>query len=509
MPGFDVLDPALNLKKNYFLEASAGTGKTFAIENIVVRLVEEGIPFKNILVVTFTRAATFELKSRIYKLLERKKLRSALQVFEDAQIFTIHGFCFHALKENALETCFPIVQKENCASPEIRKRIYKDFLRIGLTSDEIHARQLEKVLSLYQQQPEKLFDALSQNLTGNGRSFRDVFDDILQEIEKLRLNQEDVFIQFLNYTSLFSGMYDRKKNIKREVEIGLGRFINCAQKKETDVVDVPLAKMVPENLLKGKVYPDLLKRCNERLIPLLQEISNAENILSRLKEKAEIFRKNVCTSENLFFYEDLLTEMHKQMGNNLFLKKVRGEYQAVLMDEFQDTDKLQWEIFSKLFFGTHPMYLVGDPKQSIYRFRGADLYTYLDAKNIFGKESYATLTKNFRSDGTLVKALNILFSRTPNLITLPRTGDVLSIEPIEPALDATANAGITFCRCETEEKMFSYCEREIEKIHIEEHVPYNNFAVLVKDRYQAKRFLKFCQLPCALKKMKVYWNLMR
>ena len=163
MTQFDVLDRNLNLKQNYLLEASAGTGKTFSIENIVVRLlVEEEIPLDQILVVTFTRAATRDLKLRIRQninfVLEclenetenvpdfiqsylekdsselyriQKKLKKALLCFDQAQIFTIHGFCAKMLREHLFESDIAtgtLDTEESIARSEVI-RVIRDFFR--------------------------------------------------------------------------------------------------------------------------------------------------------------------------------------------------------------------------------------------------------------------------------------------------------------------------------------------------------------------------------------------
>ena len=107
MQRFDILDPATPILGKRFLEASAGTGKTFAIERLFVRLLQESdVQLPEILVVTFTRAATRELKMRIRAALEErseKKVQKALLLFDQAQIFTIHGFCQRLLSELAFE----------------------------------------------------------------------------------------------------------------------------------------------------------------------------------------------------------------------------------------------------------------------------------------------------------------------------------------------------------------------------------------------------------------------
>ena len=124
MAQFNVLSKEREIFGNYFIEASAGTGKTFTIEHLVVRfLLESSLELKQILVVTFTKAATRELKKRIYTNIQqaleqeakweylkeisqeqRDKLEEALLLFDEAQIFTIHGFCQRMLQEFAFET---------------------------------------------------------------------------------------------------------------------------------------------------------------------------------------------------------------------------------------------------------------------------------------------------------------------------------------------------------------------------------------------------------------------
>lgn len=142
MQRFDILDPKLNIFQSRFLEASAGTGKTFAIEHLVVRLLlesKEPIALQEILAVTFTREAAHEMKMRIRAKLEElrsegnPRVREALANFDEIQVFTIHGFCHRMLTEFAFEARAPL----QMASPdqpdhieEMRKTV-EDFFRTG------------------------------------------------------------------------------------------------------------------------------------------------------------------------------------------------------------------------------------------------------------------------------------------------------------------------------------------------------------------------------------------
>ena len=104
-----------------------------------------------------------------------------------------------------------------------------------------------------------------------------------------------------------------------------------------------------------------------------------------------------------------------------FLAKVRAKYKAVIVDEFQDTDPIQWRIFEKLFLETHLLYLVGDPKQSIYGFRNADIYTYMHAAEALGADKKAYLDTNFRSTPQLIERAQHPLHRAARMIFPPFT----------------------------------------------------------------------------------------
>src|SRR5438105_10454959 len=125
-------------------------------------------------------------------------------------------------------------------------------------------------------------------------------------------------------------------------------------------------------------------------------------------------------SEEEFLNPDMILErMKESLKNGEFLNAVKGKYKSAIVDEFQETDAIQWEIFQNLFSDVQALYLVGDPKQSIYRFRNADVYTYLKAKDFLGPDNVYHLDTNYRSSPQLVSALNALFSNRS--IPLPNT----------------------------------------------------------------------------------------
>ncbi len=488
MRGFDVLDPNLHLFENRFLEASAGTGKTFAIENLVIRLLDEGITLDEILVVTFTRAATVELKERIRSHLNPEQLIQ----FDEAKIWTIHSFCFHCLQEQALQTGFALDQFEESSQSALLKQIIKDALR---TSTILTPKQLEKVLN--ERLIDRLVSLVSQRLPIEQPDW--IFPKFDVDPETLL---EDLIVLAPGYGKLC----DRKKQVKPEVVEGLKLFTSWLAGDPVDPVDFPILKYVEANKLKRTLsptlnHPGIVERMQEELIPKLASFSDSETILAVLAEEARVHLERVVKEEDLVFFEDLLRMMAEQVADPIFAQTVRRQYKAVLIDEFQDTDPLQWKIFSTLFLNEGfegPVYLVGDPKQSIYRFRSADLYTYMEAKKAMGRDAYASLQTNYRSTPTLVEELNAFFAH--DFITLPKTGEIIACSPVEaasglPPID-DGKGSLHYLMAESEEALFSTIVHEISRLNI----PLRECAVLVNDRHQAERFLKACSLPAVSKR---------
>ena len=500
MRGFDLFSPDLKLFEHHFLEASAGTGKTFTIEKLVLRLLQEGISLDEILVVTFTRAATIELKERIMSQLSLNQLAEC----DDAKIWTMHSFCFQMLQQHAFDSGLSFGSE--VIAQESLSKIIKDYIR---TSDDLSTKQLSKVL---RNDPDKLIKEIEDLIRCRSPiKFPDW--EYKSEIEKLP--QVDYSLLLEDLTTLapyYSYLCNREKKVKPEVLLGLKNFIELLQNKYSDPVDLPILQFTEENRLKKAFssqlhYPNFLPLLQEGLIPKLALFSDTKTIIKRIAEKSRLHVEKVIREEELLFFEDLLHRMAENVEDEGFANKVRSQFKAVLIDEFQDTDPLQWKIFSSLFLNKEfsgPLYLVGDPKQSIYRFRNADLYTYFDAKKEFGNKRCFSLDTNYRSTRRLVEQLNILFS-VP-FIFLPKTGEALEI----PALKAISELSpiddnkdpVHILYAKNEDELFSTIVSEIVRLNRENNIPLKECAILVNDRFQAKRFMQFCSLPIVTTKIR-------
>ncbi len=508
---------------NRLIEASAGTGKTFSLAHIILRLItEKRIPIKEILVVTFTEAAASELKSRIVNRLEEclrgldllnndkktivgddvikewleihgKSLKNrqyyagllleALDAIDQSDITTIHGFCKRTLDTeslNAYRLSKPIIEEE---SKPIIQEVVHDYWK-----DQILSLKAEDV----------------KGLIGAGINIDTIINCVLKIDNdpnlELRLEQLDVENisglreQFENFLSknwknflicwLRDGreLFDMLKSIashwRQQGNKNTKPFSSKPRNNYYEKVDSWITKYsadekynsVPsfneirqQKLLSSYFHPaafyEASSRCGESNNvslpkPYLQKsIANiwdgpAEFVLKHsiywtIRALHDRRRKN-----NVMSYGDLLKELDPGItGLNEQIKKertstpltaqLRLRYKVALIDEFQDTDPLQWRILQQTFGESshHYLLMVGDPKQAIYSFRGGDLNTYLNACKY--ADRIDLLVDNFRTTAPLMKELNhfmgcgLIRSKLEVLALNPKTN--------EPALSLKKN----------------------------------------------------------------------
>lgn len=393
---FSYLTAALN--GGTVIEASAGTGKTWTLERLVVRLLIEKEMSRNagaapesqesgiarILIVTFTKAATNELRDRLraalLQLLEligdddnpsstalkdkdwgellqhwgsldlsfaaiRAELKNSLDRFDDAAIYTIHSFCQKMLQSYAFSGGEPLDETLGDEAGLIAE-VVEEFVR----------RQVSEKPQLATQIMES----------------KDTFSGLLKALSS-RPAAERKKVQFLDPPPPKTNK--RKKNTEEEPVEETPQPNPCQ----------PLREVFEEFCVQG---PQALEERKRRL--------------------------------GLLTYNDMLVRMYELIHaddakSRAFIARVQEKFDAVLIDEFQDTDGLQFGIFSRLFLedknSDRAVFVVGDPKQSIYAFRGAQLAAYYHACEEIGASRKATLARNFRSTPELVAAVNLLFCR--------------------------------------------------------------------------------------------------
>lgn len=574
MKQFDILNRAEDLSGSCLVEASAGTGKTHSIENIVVRLLIDTtfpLALEKILVVTFTRAATEDLKVRIreniFKMssfckrklegqtidsipdylqavfdqgeqaifLASKRLEQGLIFFDRAQIFTIHAFCHRMLKEFVFEGHFPVVERE-ISTTEIYELI-RDFFRTEVNAHLVTPQQLQRVLTHFKgiEQLEKKLFSLSMGgfeitpeppLETLLRQFHAAMETISRT---LAIQPEWLLEDFRLLAPAYKEICDAKKQPKPENIAKIKSFAALLAKTNWDSTDFDLLLrdgvywlkvFHVENRDKRKTppaadslhYPELVSVLERTLGPVIEQARNSDRILATLAFSCRKMIKAYFEQEGILHFDNILDGMLKALHNDVFVEKVQRRFPVAVIDEFQDTDPIQWEIFKTLFLArdikqNHKsrLYLVGDPKQSIYAFRQADIYTYLDAAEILGREKLATLSVNYRSTTKLIEALNYLFSqeRIAGLMVLPRLSKTISYSAVKSSTHimekdyGDGRAAVNFFAVEgvekqnlstiEEEYFFPFIAQELKQMHQSGVLHFGHCAILVADRFQAER----------------------
>jgi len=456
------LDPFdIDLEKTTLIEASAGTGKTYTITTLYCRLVAKGYPVESILVVTFTEAAASELKLRIRarifntftQLSEQssnieddlvrflssheklslilQRLQHALNCFDQASVMTIHSFCFKVLKENAFESrsLFDIELVPD-RSLFLRQVSFDFFMT--------HVNNLDKLflsyLSKLQITPQNFNGSFGQIVSRkdlickpSDLKFEDIFEEYRETTKKIQdilLTQDNEINELIqNHKGIEKRSYS-KKNVPAWLKAscikldqqGRDTFFEMTEKGD------PLYKFTKTRLgLKTKsqhALPDhkFFDLCEQLLVFYEKFEANLISLKIRFLSFFNTELEKQKKADGICFFDDLVNDLAAALENkdaqNL-QTAVRQTYKACLIDEFQDTDPKQYDIFSKLFSSQNiPFFMIGDPKQAIYAFRGGDIFAYLKAS--FESDQKFTLEKNYRSAPLLVKGINQLFSSTVN-----------------------------------------------------------------------------------------------
>ena len=472
---FDLLNSSL--EGTNLIEASAGTGKTYIITGLFLRLVlEKNLSVNEILVVTFTEAATEELRERIRSKLQDavrifsggecedaflndlvkrlkgsrsaiKSLKEALRAFDQAAIFTIHGFCRRMLYENAFESGSLFDTELVTDQEDLKRDIVDDFWRKNLynasplfvkyaISSKFSTENLSVLLSNNTARqylkiiPQVEIPDSSQQEDEFKRSIKEVckaWPSAREEVEKILTFHEglnrvkygnvkipawiqsmDLYVSSGAHPILFKGF---EKFTSSEIEHSM--------KKDHAPPAHPFFELCENHIKRSEE----LKRVFEmRLLGL-------KTLLFHYAEDELTHRKR---ERNIQSFDDLLLKLYKALeakGGEYLAGAMRAEFKAALIDEFQDTDPIQYAIFRKVFgTGSSILFLIGDPKQAIYGFRGADIFAYMKAKG--DVISRYTLSANWRADPDLITAINAIFSKAEHPF-------VYNEIPFQPAVPAT------------------------------------------------------------------------
>ncbi|MCX2920507.1 exodeoxyribonuclease V subunit beta [Stenotrophomonas rhizophila] len=479
------------------IEASAGTGKTFTLATLFTRLVvEKGWRIGQILAVTFTDAATQELRKRIRErlalaaqLVERvptdqdtpdvaltrvilqrqlalgeetpaalaRRLQTAADEIDLASIFTIHGFCTRVLREHALESGHTFDPPTLLPSErELHEELAADLWRV-------HANDPATVdaLTWLWSSPEALAGDLSTLIKPlpllPARPTR-TFDDPAPQLR-------------LTAAALAEAIQTHVEDAQAQIAVAFDRKIFDGRRAKRPSFDKAFGELLAGRSAQhwprgdkshlGKLLPvQLLAFCKDGMegqcpaSPLFDALQawwhaadareqwlrqQATAFLHDLRDEARARLAELKRIGRVQTYDDLIDGVADALEGPhraTLVQQLRAQYAIALVDEFQDTDDRQWGIFQRVFgdseetrdAGLAPaLFLIGDPKQAIYGFRGGDIHTYLKAKR--QADAAPALDRNFRSRPAVLHAIEALYANAGERAFLEAD---IAFEPVHP-----------------------------------------------------------------------------
>ncbi len=412
------------------IEASAGTGKTYTIEHMVISLIEKGfITLDQLLLVTYTDKAAGELKSRILKALKsgdrtNVNVQKAIEGIDSAAIHTFHAFCQKTMADYAYDanSAFALELVESDSVGEMVEKACRD---------------------------EWVNDELFKILLSNGLSASETIEyvkDILKNYNEKSTTIKDSEIDVQKYVDYLKDLSEKsseewtKSNYMLSI---VSRLEKLAENYPDRAKEINKIKTVLQNWNgTGDALPGIGKAAIDKIRELDETLWNDVTALKAAKGDLPTLMCNILkyvffTKASLSIYtqwqalkkarkqqtfDDMISNVYTEIAEKEYSEladTLKRKYKMAVIDEFQDTNYLQWSIFKGIFLNNnHHLFVVGDPKQSIYSFQAADLNVYQNAvaeikdagKNNLGNGRNFDLLNNFRATEAMVTACNALFN---------------------------------------------------------------------------------------------------
>ena len=460
MPNFN--PNTVELEGSNLVEASAGTGKTYSIGLLVLRLLlEKDVKIEKILMVTFTNAAVAELAARIRKFLKEavkavkfgecdekpverliagqpnkkvalERLEAAIKQLDEAAIQTIHSFCQESLNTFALDAAQPFGLELKTNIQEIANNQVKEFWR-----REITPLPKELLLEIKAISFANLESAVKESIGG--------------KIYHTENTEQPALEKFATDFNIFQEAYEKNKDaIVKSIRLfDRTKIDNFQQRYQDSLVD----KVVEFNEyfalltsttgykaeLAGRLFPKEKIKAQELLF---QKENCCHWFFSECIREVQEKVKQYLEDNHLLTYDEIIKRMHTAVmksDNKPFRAALRDKFDAVFIDEFQDTDRLQYEIYHRLFGKGKTIFFIGDPKQSIYAWRKADLNTYFRAKKDIDR--HFEMNVNFRSSKAYVEAVSQFYDRGQDPFKTKKSD--LDINYLPVTANDTTSSGLT------------------------------------------------------------------
>ena len=453
------------------IEASAGTGKTWTIAALYLRLVlgkyEDGVPLlpPQILVVTFTKASTAELRERIRvrlaeaagafrgqrqpddylrdliagypeadaRAMAARQLELAAQWMDEAAVHTIHGWSQRMLGQHAFDSGYAFEQSISNDESELLGEAVRDYWRqffFALDREDAehvtrlwrNPQQLQKAVAPLLRQPAEQL-RVDGNRPVSVEDLAAAIRDVLVPLRTLAAQARSSWladvdaIEAMLRKAMADGAF--KANMMKPENLGgdlahMRAWAAGAAPDATVLTRYGQARLASATKVKFSAPAHAAfdaidaqppaSTCGDRLRPLI-----LAHAVPWIATRVEAAKQRLAQMG----YDDMLARLdqalHGISGERL-AQTIARQYPVALIDEFQDTDPLQWRIFQRIYAGRDHtgLLLIGDPKQAIYSFRGADIHTYLQARRRADAPTW-TLDTNYRSTHALVHAVNQVF----------------------------------------------------------------------------------------------------
>lgn len=441
------------------IEASAGTGKTFTIAGLYLRLLlghgddqtRHTIPLsvEQILVVTFTEAATAELRDRIRARIHSARIaflrgessdpviRPLLQEVSDhawaaqtlldaerqmdeAAVYTIHGFCQRMLTQNAFESGSRFNNEFVTDESHLKATVVCDYWRKNFYP---LPAELAGLLRSYWRSPADLLAQIGGYLSGTPLalsaapmqdSLAKLHQQNLADIDALKqawLAVHEDISQIISESDVSKRSFTKKNLPAWLAEVSTWAAMPSRDYSSPDALvkfsagflaeKTPAGKRCPQHAIFDRIEAFLAQPPELKQPLLAHAISSCRAMLAQAKQQ-----------RRWLSFDDLLSQLSAAIDGDsqgLLAERIRQLYPVAMIDEFQDTDPLQYSIFSRIYLAQPQcgLFMIGDPKQAIYGFRGADIFTYIKARNEVS--DHYTLGVNWRSSADMVAAVNQVF----------------------------------------------------------------------------------------------------
>lgn len=496
MKEFDITE--FNSKLNIYIRASAGTGKTYTVQQIVAKLLKENAvdSLEEILIVTYTEKAAGELRDRIREKIQNENLNDQLALIDNAPIYTIHSFCKQALDEFSFSagqtnelTLIDEASVSDFVSKWIRDELPKDpeaqkLLEIKeaiensdsienfFCKDEIcdaikfyycnkDGQEDPSIVTLLKTSNDKIIEnydnlkSLDTKKQDDEVTLKEVFEAFCIQDEIEGKNSKSVYERIAEFMTNLEVLYrpvkDKKTSVIKKLYEALKNDIDALfEKKKFKKLDADYAANCGDSNvalyfheLKERLdsfksfFGDLRKSpdSNNRIPGYIEQLK--ERLLVSLVKKIYFAWYEYKAKNQLQSFDDMIRNVREAVcePDSQLKKKLQAKYKYAIIDEFQDTNQKQWDIFKRIFMEDeeHSICVVGDPKQSIYAFQGADVNVYTAAlkdiekgnpeKGVKAGVGYE-LAVNHRSSDKLINACNELFKYEDDGVNFFDSGDI-------------------------------------------------------------------------------------